>query len=149
MTLGVKTSTSNMITLGECGSLPPSVTIQSNCLKPLNNPGICGWLRPTQFKPRLDWVGSAAQVRRYCVDSAAQAFIHALAGCVPRSLQYALCHGREPDGVTSCYPILQDGGANRWQVHTGWYGKTQKVSMYSSGLMNGQNLQLCHHTFAS
>ena len=32
MTLGVKTSTSNIITLGECGSLPPSVTIQSSCL---------------------------------------------------------------------------------------------------------------------
>ena len=57
----------------------------------LKRPGLCGWLRPTQFKPRLDWVGSASQVRRYCVDSAAQAFIHALAGCVPRSLQYALC----------------------------------------------------------
>ena len=37
----------------------------------LKRPGLCGWLRPTQFKPRLDWVGSAAQVRRYCVDSAA------------------------------------------------------------------------------
>ena len=60
----------------------------------LKRPGLCGWLRPTQFKPRLDWVGSAAQVRRYCVDSAAQAFIHALAGCVPRSLQYALCGPR-------------------------------------------------------
>ena len=48
---------------------------------------ICSWLRPTQFKPRLHWVGSAAQVRRYCVGSAAQAFIHALAGCIPRSLQ--------------------------------------------------------------
>ena len=47
-------------------------------LKTLKRPGLCGWLRPTQFKPRLDWVGSAAQVRRYCVDSAAQAFIHAL-----------------------------------------------------------------------
>ena len=60
----------------------------------LKRPGLCGWLRPTQFKPRLNWVGSAAQVRRYCVDSAAQAFIHALAGCVPRSLQYALCGPR-------------------------------------------------------
>ena len=60
----------------------------------LKRPGLCGWLRPTQFKPRLDWVGSAAQVRRYCVDSAAQAFIHALAGCVPRSSQYALCGPR-------------------------------------------------------
>ena len=56
----------------------------------LKRPGPCGWLRPTQFKPRLDWGGSAAQVRRYCVDSVAQAFVHALAGCVPRSLQYAL-----------------------------------------------------------
>ena len=44
----------------------------------LKRPGLCSWLRSTQFKPRLDWVGSAAQVRRYCVDSAAQAFIHAL-----------------------------------------------------------------------
>ena len=60
----------------------------------LKRPGLCGWLRPTQFKSRLDWVGSAAQVRRYCVDSAAQAFIHALAGCVPRSLQYAVCGPR-------------------------------------------------------
>ena len=60
----------------------------------LKRPGLCGWLRPTQFKPRLDWVGSAAQVRRYRVDSAAQAFIHALAGCVPRTLQYALCGPR-------------------------------------------------------
>ena len=25
-------------------------------------------------------------------------------------------HGREPDGVTSCYPILQDGGTNRTKV---------------------------------
>ena len=25
-------------------------------------------------------------------------------------------HGREPDGVTSCYPIPQDGGANRTKV---------------------------------
>ena len=60
----------------------------------LKRPGLCGWLRPTQFKPRLDWVGSAAQVRRYCVGSAAQAFIHALAGCVSRSLQCALCGPR-------------------------------------------------------
>ena len=60
----------------------------------LKRPGLCGWLRPTQFKPRLDWVGSVAQVRRYCVDSEAQAFIHALAGCSPRSLQYALCSPR-------------------------------------------------------
>ena len=51
-------------------------------------------------------------------------------------------HGREPDGVTSCYPILQDGGANRWQVNTGQYGKTQRVYMYPSGPMNGQKLQL-------
>ena len=57
----------------------------------LTRPGLCGWLRPTQFKPQLNWVGSTAQVRRYCVDSAAQAFIYALTGCVPRSLQYALC----------------------------------------------------------
>ena len=64
------------------------------CVLTLKRPGLCGWLRPTQFKPRLDWVGSAAQVRRYCVDSAAQAFIHAVAGCVPRSLQYALCGPR-------------------------------------------------------
>ena len=68
--------------------------ICDNALLTLKRPGLCGWLRPTQFKPRLDWVGSAAQVRRYCVDSAAQAFIHALAGCVPRSLQYALCGPR-------------------------------------------------------
>ena len=61
----------------------------------LKRPGLCGSLRPTQFKPRLDWVGSAAQARRYCVDSAAQAFIHALASCVPRSLQYALCGPRK------------------------------------------------------
>ena len=60
----------------------------------LKRPGFCGSLRPTPFKPRLDCVGSGAQVRRYCVDSAAQAFIHALAGCVPRSLQYALCGPR-------------------------------------------------------
>ena len=60
----------------------------------LKRPGLCGWLRPTQFKSRLDWVGSAAQVRCYCMDSAAQAFIHALAGCVPRSLQYPLCGPR-------------------------------------------------------
>ena len=33
-------------------------------------------------------------MRRYCVDSATQAFIHALAGCVPRSLQHALCGPR-------------------------------------------------------
>ena len=50
----------------------------TKCILTLKRPGLCGWLRPTQFKPRLDWVGSAAQVRRYCVDSAAQAFIHAL-----------------------------------------------------------------------
>ena len=25
-------------------------------------------------------------------------------------------HGRKPDGVTSCYPIPQDGGANRTKV---------------------------------
>ena len=56
----------------------------------LKRPGPCGWLRPTQFKPRLDWVGSVAQVRRYCMDSVAQAFVHALAGCVQSSLQYAL-----------------------------------------------------------
>ena len=54
-------------------------------------PGLCGWLQPIQFKPWLDWVGSAAQVQRYCVDSVAQAFIHALAGCVPHGIQYALC----------------------------------------------------------
>ena len=65
-----------------------------------------------------------------------------------RNVVYKI-HGREPDGVTSCYPILQDGGANRWQVNTCWYGKTQNVSMYPSGPMNGQNLQLWHHTFAS
>ena len=56
-------------------------------------------------------------------------------------------HGREPDGVTSCYSILQDGGANRWQVNTGWYGKMQKVSMYPSGPMNDQNLQLRRHIY--
>ena len=65
--------------------------LTSGLVLTLKRPGLCGWLRSTQFKLRLDWVGSAAQVRRYCVDSAAQAFIHALAGCVPRSLQYALC----------------------------------------------------------
>ena len=27
-----------------------------------------------------------------------------------------IIHGREPDGVTSCYPILQDGGTNRTKV---------------------------------
>ena len=48
-------------------------------------------------------------------------------------------HAREPVGVTSCYPTLQDGGANRWQVNTGWCGKMQKVSMYPSGPFNGQN----------
>ena len=65
----------------------------------LKRPRLCGWLRPTQFKPRLDWVGSAAQVRRYCVDSAAQAFIHALAGCVQHSLQHALCGPRNSRSV--------------------------------------------------
>ena len=74
----------------------PLIWDLSTCMRTLTlkRPGLCGWLRPTQFKPRLDWVGSAAQVRRYCVDSAAQAFIHALTGCVPRSLQYALCGPR-------------------------------------------------------
>ena len=55
---------------------------------------------------------------------------------------------REPDGVTPCYPILQDGRTNRWQINTGWYGKMQEVSMYPSGPMNGQNIQLWRHTFA-
>ena len=65
----------------------------STCLT-LKRPGLCGWLRPTQIKPWLDWVGSAAQVRHYCVDSAAQAFNPTLAGCVPCNLQYALCGPR-------------------------------------------------------
>ena len=53
----------------------------------LKRPGLCGWLRPTQFKRGLiEW-----EVRLKC---GAQAFIHALAGCVPRSLQYALCGPR-------------------------------------------------------
>ena len=60
----------------------------------LKRPGLCGSLQLTQFKPRFDWMGSAAQVRRYCVDSVAQAFIHALVGCIPRSLQNALCGPR-------------------------------------------------------
>ena len=30
--LGIKTNSSNIITLGECGSVPPSVTIQAVCL---------------------------------------------------------------------------------------------------------------------
>ena len=29
----------------------------------LKRPSLCGWLRSTQFKPRLDWVGSAALLR--------------------------------------------------------------------------------------
>ena len=64
----------------------------------LKRPGLCGWLRPTQFKPRLDWVGSAAQVRRYCVDSAAQAFIHALvvASCAVYSTRFAALAVRGP-----------------------------------------------------
>ena len=38
-----------------------------------------------------------------------------------RSIQIGImpdqaCYGREPDGVTSCYPIPQDGGANRTKV---------------------------------
>ena len=60
----------------------------------LKRPGHWGWLRPTQFKPRLDWVGSAAQVRRYCADSVAWAFIHVLGACILRSLQNALCGPR-------------------------------------------------------
>ena len=35
----------------------------------------------------------------------------------------------EPDRVTSCYLILHDGGANRWKINSGRYGKTQ-VSPY-------------------
>ena len=30
--LGIKATSSNVITLGECGSIPPSVTIQANCI---------------------------------------------------------------------------------------------------------------------
>ena len=57
-------------------------------------------------------------------------------------------HGREPDGVTSCYPILQDGRANRWQVNIGRYEKMQKFSMYPNGPMNGQKPQVWCHTIA-
>ena len=49
----------------------------------LKRAGPCGWLRPTQFKPQQDWVGSAAQVWRYCVEGAAQGFVHALASLRP------------------------------------------------------------------
>ena len=67
--------------------------------------------------------------------------------CIPL-ICHKSSHGREPDGVTTCYPIPQDGGANRWQENTGRYGKTQKVSIYSRDPMNGQQLSLWHHTFA-
>ena len=82
-------------------------------------PGLCGWLRPTQFKPRLDWVGSAAQVRRYCVDSAAQAFIHAFAGCVPRSLQYALCGPR--NSRPSQFAAHAFCGPRAWCSRNPWF----------------------------
>ena len=53
------------------------------------------------------------------------------------------------NGVTLCYPILQDGGTNRWKINTGRYGKTQYVFIYLYGSLNGLQLQLWHHhTFA-
>ena len=93
----------------------------------LKRPGLCCWLRPTQFKPRLDWVGRAAQVRCYCVGSAAQAFIHGLAGCVPRSLQPALCGPRnsrstrlmfsQPTSSLSSHNLVLIGGVKTVHSH--------------------------------
>ena len=43
-------------------------------------------------------------------------FLHQHASGYRQSFVSLVFHGREPDGVTSCYPISQDGGANRTKV---------------------------------
>ena len=66
-------------------------------------------------------------------------------------------HGREPDGVTSCYPISQDGGANRTKVGQSifsiWNGFLVRFVVCTSSYWFGQQsftnlIMMCYAVIA-